>query len=122
MGLELAYEDHDEDATLLELGGVVERHFETDNGMVIAHASAYWRHQFDDSRRFSTVQFVQDRRPTPTQFTFASNEIDPDNALFSLGVTALFAQRAVVRLEVTYLAFDTLIDSTVVSLQFRVAL
>ena len=122
LGLELAYEDHDEDATLLELGGVVERHFETDNGMVIAHASAYWRHQFDDSRRFSTVQFVQDRRPTPTQFTFASNEIDPDNALFSLGVTALFAQRAVVRLEVTYLAFDTLIDSTLVSLQFRIAL
>ena len=122
LGLELAYEDREEDATLLEIGGVVERHFDTDNRTLIAHASAYWRHQFDDSRRFTTVQFVQDRRPTPTQFTFASNEIDPDNALFSLGVTALFAQRAVVRLEVTYLAFDTLIDSTVVSLQFRVAL
>ena len=122
LGLELAYEDREEDATLLEIGGVVERHFDTDNRMLIAHASAYWRHQFDDSRRFTTVQFVQDRRPTPTQFTFASNEIDPDTALFSLGVTALFAQRAVVRLEVTYLAFDTLIDSTLVSLQFRIAL
>ena len=122
LGLELAYEDRDEDATLLEIGGVVERHFETDIGMLIAHASGYWRHQFDDSRRFTTVQFVQDLRPTPTQFTFASDEIDPDNALFSLGVTALFAPRAAVRLEVTHLAFDELVDSTAVSLQFRVAL
>jgi len=122
LGLELAYEDRDEDATLLEVGGVVERHFETDIGMLIAHASGYWRHQFDDSRRFTTAQFVQDFRSTPTQFTFASDEIDPDNALFSLGVTALFAQRAAVRLEVTHLAFDMLVDSTAVSLQFRVAL
>jgi hypothetical protein len=122
LGLELAYEDREEDATLLEIGGLVERHFEAGNDMLIAHASAYWRHQFDDSRHFTTAQFVQDLRPTPTQFTFASNEIDSDNALFSLGVTALFAQRAAVRLEMTHLAFDTLVDSTAVSLQFRVAL
>ncbi len=122
LGLELAYDDRDEDATLLEVGGVVERLFETGNSTLIAHASAYWRHQFDDSQRFTTARFVQDLRPTPTFFSFASNEIDADTALFSLGVTALFAQRAVVRLEVTHLAFDTLVDSTAVSLQFRVGL
>ena len=122
LGLELAYQEQKQDSLLLEVGGLVERRFEMSPGLLVAHASAYWRHQFRDDLRFATARFVQDQRPDPVYFSFVTGQVDANSALFTLGVTALFNERAAFRLEVTHLAFDRYLDSTAISAQFRVGL
>lgn len=122
IGLELAYREQKHDSLLLELGGLVERRFETSRGMLVAHASAYWRHEFKDEPRVATVRFVQDLRPDPVFFSFVNGQVDADTALFSVGLTAVFNERAAMRFEVTHLAFDSYLDSTGVSAQVRVGL
>ena len=122
IGLELAYREQEHDSLLLEIGGLVERRFETSRGMLVAHASAYWRHEFKDELRFATVRFVQDLRPDPVFFSFVNGQVDADTALFSVGLTAVFNERAAMRFEVTHLAFDSYLDSTGVSAQVRVGL
>lgn len=122
IGLELAYREQRHDSLLLEVGGVVERRFEHARGQLVAHASAYWRHEFRDDLRYATASFVQDLRPDPVVFAFANGEVDADTAVFTLGLTAVFNARAAMRLELSHLAFDRHLDATGISAQVRVGL
>lgn len=122
IGLELAYREQRHDSLLLEVGGVVERRFEHARGQLVAHASAYWRHEFRDDLRFATASFAQDGRQDPVVFSFANGEVDADTAVFTLGLTAVFNARAAMRLELSHLAFDRHLDATGISAQVRVGL
>ena len=82
-GLELRYGDQYINSLQSVLGLQGSMALSTGFGVLVPQFNADYIHEFANSQRFITVQFVEDSRPTPTSFKF-QNDI-PVRNYFNLG-------------------------------------
>ena len=87
-GLEVGFNDQDIDSQVFTMGGQVSYALSTDWGVIVPHARAEWKKEFDDSRDIISGQFVS----TAGQETFSIEADDFDNSWFhaGIGVSATF--------------------------------
>jgi hypothetical protein len=118
-GLELAYDEQSRRSMLLEGGAEIAVRIGVPFGLLVPHASGFWRHEFDDDPYEITARMAQDRRASPSFFTFGADAPDADTAVFAGGITALVGRHLAARFEISQLAWDDIYDSRIVSLQAR---
>jgi len=82
LGLEVGFDDQDIDSQVLTMGGRVSYALSTDWGVIVPHARAEWKKEFDESRDIISGQFVS----TAGQETFSIEADDFDDSWFHAGV------------------------------------
>jgi uncharacterized protein YhjY with autotransporter beta-barrel domain len=118
-GLELAFDDQDRTSLQTEAQLVAAYRFEPEFGAIIPRVSASWIHEFEGKRELVTVRMAQDRRATPTRFSYTTDSADENKGIIAFGITALVGARFAADLEVSHLVADEKFDSTVVTAQAR---
>jgi outer membrane autotransporter protein len=82
-GLELKYSNDVVESLRTTLGLRGSSSFNTAYGVVVPQLNAEWVHEFMNDQRNIVVQFAQDGRANPTQFSY--NNDRPDRDYFNLG-------------------------------------
>jgi uncharacterized protein YhjY with autotransporter beta-barrel domain len=86
-GLELKYDDQYVNSLQSVLGVQGQAAISTGLGVLVPQVNADYIHEFANSQRFLTVQYVEDVSPTPVKFVF-KNEV-PVRNYFNLGTGLL---------------------------------
>ena len=87
LGLEVGFDKQDVDSQILTLGGNVSYSISTDWGVIVPHARAEWKKEFDESRDIISGQFVQ---LANSSFRIEAEDFDDNWFHAAIGVSATF--------------------------------
>lgn len=118
-GLELDFDRQRRTSLLSELQVVAAYRHETSFGTLVPRLSASWQHEFKGDRELVGVRMAQDRRASPTHFTFTTDSADKNKGTLSFGLSLQRGPQFAADVELTRLLGDNRFDSTQLALQAR---
>jgi outer membrane autotransporter protein len=87
--MELAIDDWSVDSLQTKLGLEGSAAISMGFGVLVPQAGFDWVHEFENDRQHLDARFAQDFRPTPTVFTFSTDQPDRDYFNITAGVVAV---------------------------------
>jgi uncharacterized protein YhjY with autotransporter beta-barrel domain len=118
-GLELAFDRQRRTSLLSELQVVAAYRHEAGFGTLVPRVSASWQHEFKGDRELVGVRLAQDRRASPTNFSFTTDSADKNKGTLSFGLSLQRGPQFAADVELTRLLGDDRFDSTQLALQAR---
>lgn len=118
-GLELTFDEQRRTSLLSELQLVTAYRHEAGFGTLVPRVSVSWQHEFKGDRQQVDVRMAQDRRASPTRFSFSTDSADKSKGTVALGLSLQRGPQFAADVEVSRLLADDRFDSTQVALQAR---
>ena len=118
-GLELAFDEQRRTSLLSELKLVGAYRHEAAFGTLVPRLSLSWQHEFKGDRELVGVRMAQDRRASPTRFSFTTDSTDKSKGTVAFGLSLQRGPQFAADIEVSRLLADDRFDSTQFALQAR---
>ena len=118
-GLELAFDEQRRTSLLSELQLLGAYRHEAGIGTLVPRVSVAWQHEFKGERELVGVRMAQDRRASPTRFSFTTDSADKNKGTVAVGLSLQRGAQFAADVEVSRLLADDRFDSTQVALQAR---
>lgn len=118
-GLELAFGRQRRTSLLSELQLVGAYRHEAAFGTLVPRVALSWQHEFKGDRQLVAVRMAQDRRASPTTFTYTTDAVDKNKGTVTLGLSLQRGPQFAADVELTRLLGDDRFDSTQLALQAR---
>ena len=118
-GLELTFDPQRRTSLLSELQLVGAYRHEAAFGTLVPRLSVTWQHEFKGERQLVGVRMAQDRRASPTRFSFSTDSSDKSKGAVALGLSLQRGSQFAADIEVSRLLADDRFDSTQFALQAR---
>lgn len=120
-GSALAYDARTVSSLQSELGATYILPIVTSSVVGAVSIDAAYYHEFADTERRVTAQFVGDGRPTPTNFSFGTNPVDPDVFAVKLGFDVEAGDNAAASVWVSRLLGDEVYEATTLGVSLQIA-